>query len=240
MTPLPLHGLPAADASGFASGKKSSRVVAAALLSLLLLTTIPGCSLFVMAGKVFYGDPKIPSKFKQMTQVELSKGEDRILIICSAPESIDSDFSALKIDLADGITRRMKIRHIDVVEPDRVAGWLDDHGSFDDPSELARDFTDVDYIAWIEVQQFSCKEVNSPTLLRGRSTGSTRVYKVEEIGGERIARQLFEGEFTSVHPEHQPISTEGRSATVFQKEYIDRVCDKLAMTFYDVHTSEVK
>jgi hypothetical protein len=221
MTPLPLHGLPAADASGFASGKKSSRVVAAALLSLLLLTTIPGCSLFVMAGKVFYGDPKIPSKFKQMTQVELSKGEDRI-------------------DLADGITRRMKIRHIDVVEPDLVAGWLDDHGSFDDPSELARDFTDVDYIAWIEVQQFSCKEVNSPTLLRGRSTGSTRVYKVEEIGGERIARQLFEGEFTSVHPEHQPISTEGRSATVFQKEYIDRVCDKLAMTFYDVHTSEVK
>lgn len=198
-----------------------------------LACSLPGCSLGVMFSKMLTGDPKMPAEFKSMTREDLTKGKHTVLVVCSAPESVESDLSTLKFDLIDGITRRMKLHGVKVINPDQVASWIDEHGGIgSDPSEMARDF-DADYIVHIDVMTFGFREPNSPKLLRGQSSGFVRVFKVEEAGGQRLAHNVYSNEFKSIYPVHQPVSEQGRSAVTFQKDYLDRVCDQLAEKFYD-------
>jgi hypothetical protein len=207
--------------------------LATPVLGLLLAFVLPGCSLGVMAGKMLRGEPLQESQFKEMTGTDLSKGKAKIVIICSTPSSVESDLSSLNLDLIDGITRRMRVNGVDVVNPDEVAKWIDDNGGvITDPSEMARAF-EAEYVAWIDIYTFTLREENSPKLLRGQSTGFIRVYKVEEIAGERTALSAFNTEYKTTYPEHQPISDTGRSVITFQKEFVDRMCDDLATKFYD-------
>lgn len=202
-------------------------------IALVGALAISGCSLGVMAGKMFTGEPLRPAQFRAMTGTDLTKGEQKIVVICSTPTSVDADLSSLNIDLIDGITRRMKVHGIDVIDPDEVAKWIDDNGGVvADPSEMARAF-EADYVAWIDVYGFSLREENSPKLLRGRASGFLRVYQIQEVSGDRTALTAFNTEFKSTFPQHQPISETGRSALTFQKEFVDRICDELAEKFYD-------
>ncbi|MBI1345102.1 hypothetical protein GC163_02310 [bacterium] len=206
---------------------------AAATALLSLVVAISGCSLGVMAGKMLTGEPLQPAQFKAMTGVDLTKGKHKIVIVCSTPTSVDESLSSLNLDLIDGITRRMKVNQVDVVNPDKVARWIDDNGGvITDPSEMANAF-DADYVAWIDLYSFSLREENSPKLLRGRTTGYIRVYQVQEVGDSKTVLTAFNTEFTSTFPHHKPISELSRSQLTFQKEFIDQICDELAEKFYD-------
>ena len=208
------------------------------LTTLLVLLTLPGCSLFVMAGKMLTGDPTVTAQFQVMTGTDLTKGKHRVVVVCTVPAAVTEELSSLNVDLIDGVTRRMKLEGIDVVKADQVARWIDDNGGVvSDPNAMARAF-DVDYVVWIDLQMFSLREdvsreQDQSHLLRGRVQGFIRAYKVEEVGDDRLALTAFNREFTTTYPPHQPVSEVGRSALLFQKEFIDRVCDQLAETFYD-------
>jgi hypothetical protein len=193
-----------------------------------------GCSkMLVGGGKILFGDPKLPSEFTTLTREDLSKGNKTVLVVCSTPEAVEADVSTLKLDLIDGVTRRMKLHGVKIINPDQVANWLDEHGGIgSDLQELARDF-ETDYIAWIDVQSFDLREPNSPKLLRGHTSGYIRVFKVEEEAGERQALKVYQTEFALTYPQHQPLSEQGRSATVFHKEYVDYLCNLLAERFYN-------
>lgn len=200
----------------------------------LSITSIVGCSKMLLAtGKLLNGDPKQTAEFTLLTKENLAKGTKTVLVACSAPEAVDANTSTLKLDLIDGITRRMKMNHVKTIKPDLVAEWVDDHGGMNaDPQELARDF-DADYIAWIDVQSFSLREPNSPKLLRGNTSGYIRVFKVQGEGDARRALKVYQTEFSLIYPLHQPISEQSRSATVFHKDYVDHLCELLAERFYD-------
>lgn len=203
------------------------------LATLVIAVPTSGCSLGVMAGKMLRGEPMQAAQFKAMTGVDLTKGKHNIVVICSTPSSVDGELSSLNLDLIDGITRRMRIHGIEVINPDEVAKWIDDNGGvITDPSEMARAF-EADYVAWIDIYEFTLREPNSARLLRGTTTGFVRVYQVEKVGTERTALSAFNSEFKTMYPPHQPVSETGRSALTFQKEFIDRVCDELAEKFYD-------
>jgi hypothetical protein len=195
--------------------------------------SLPGCSLGVMFGKMVMGEPLIPAEFRKMTQTDLTKGKHTVLVVCTAPDSVDSENSTLAYDLIDGVTRRMKLHGIKVVNPDLIASWIDENGGIgSDPTELANEF-DTDYIVFIDVQSFSFREPNSPKLLRGQASGFVRAFEVTEIGGNRRINNVYSSEFTSTYPKHQPVSEQGRSSLIFQKEYMDRFSDVLAEKFYD-------
>ncbi len=197
------------------------------------LCVLPGCSLGVMFSKMLTGDPMIPAEFKSRTRVDLAKGKHTVLVVCTTPTSVESELATLKFDLIDGVSRRMKLNGVKVINPDLVATWIDEHGDAGpNPSDLARDF-EVDYIIQIDVESFGLREPSSPKLLRGQSSGFVRVFKVEEAGPQRIAHNVYSNEFASSYPTHQPISEQGRTALTFQKDYVDRVCDQLAKKFYD-------
>lgn len=200
----------------------------------LTCAALSGCSLFVMGQRMLLGDPLLKSEFRTFTHVDLTKGKHKLLIICSTREAIDAELSTLKIDLIDGITRQLRREGVDVVDPDAVATWLDDHGGLPtDAGDIARDFPDVDYIAWIDVDRFTYREDNSEALLRGRSQGYVKVFRVSEVDDARITNTVFTKEFNSVYPPHQPISEVNRSAEIFRRDFVRRVSDELAHKFYD-------
>lgn len=192
-----------------------------------------GCSLFVMGQKMLFGEPLSTSEFKTFTRVDLTKGKHRLLIVCSTPSAVDSDISTLRIDLIDNVTRQLKREGVLVVDPDEVAAWMDDHGGLpDDPSELAEKF-DVDYIAWIDVEEFNIHEENSSDLLRGRSRGFVKVFRVSKVDDQRMASSVFSKEYNTVYPPHAPISQVNHSPEIFRREFTYRVAEHLAHKFYD-------
>ena len=159
-----------------------------------------------MAGKMFMGDPLIPADFKNQTKEDLTKGKSTVLVVCTAPDSIDSDHSTLAYDLIDGITRKLQLHNVKVINPDLVAGWIDEHGSSHaHPERLARDF-ETDYNIIIEVHGFSFREPNSPKLLRGQSSGIVRAFEITEIGGRPACQQLSSSRNSS-----RPIRNTSRS-----------------------------
>lgn len=198
-----------------------------------LVASLPGCSLGVMFGKMLNGEPKVPASFRTKVREDLTKGKHTVLVVCSAPDSVDSENSTLAVDLIEGITRRMRLHGIKVIDPDLVARWIDENGGVGkDMSALAEDF-DTDYIVSIDIQSFSYREPNSPRMLRGQATGFARAYDVVEVGGRRQTQMVFSEEFASIYPKLQPIAEQARSSQTFQKEYVSRVCDEMAEKFYD-------
>jgi hypothetical protein len=212
-------------------------------LPLLLLAAITmvlgGCSLGVMTGKMLRGEPLRTAEFHGMTGIDLGKGKHRIAVVCSTPAAVESDLTSLSFDLIDGVTRRMKVHGVDVVDPDVVAKWIDDNGGVvTDPEAMVNAF-DADFIAWIDIDTFTLREDETKSkLLRGRTNGFVRVYKAQDVGDGKVALAAFNKEFSSVFPSHQPISELSRSMQSFQKEYIDRLCSELAIKFYDHRPGE--
>ncbi|WP_010586103.1 hypothetical protein [Schlesneria paludicola] len=206
---------------------------AGASIGLCMASTF-GCSkMLVSSGKVLFGDPKLPSEFTTLTKEDLTKGLKTILVVCTAVEGVEDEVSTVKLDVIDGVTRRMRLQGVKVINPERVIDWIDDHGGIvSNPHELAKDF-DTDYIAWIDVQTYNLHEPNSPKLLRGQTSGFIRVFKIEEHDGQRLALRIYEREFALTYPQHQPISEQGRGLEVFQKDYMKNLCDMLAERFYD-------
>ena len=156
------------------SRRDALRKLSVIAVSVAMVST-SGCSkLLLGGGKVLFGDPKIEAEFTKMTKVDLSKGDKTVLVVCSTPESVDAENSSLRMDIIDGVTHRMKLHGVKIINPNRVADWLESRdSSVPDLQKLAQDF-DTDYIAWIEFQTFSLQEPNSQNLLRGQASGYIR------------------------------------------------------------------
>jgi hypothetical protein len=201
-------------------------------VSLAIIGGLSGCSLAVMAGKMFFGDPKMISTFTSATGVDLTDGDDTLLVICQAPH-LANDVPTLEYDLTDGILRRLRQAGVKTVPPDEVSRWLDQNGGeFDDVSELADQF-DADYIAVVQIREIRFFEENSRDMLRGFAQAAVSGYEVRSVDDRRTAMQVFSNEFRTKHPRFQPVPVHQKSERVFQKEFIGQLSLQLARQFHD-------
>ena len=84
---------------------------------------LPGCSLFVMGGKMLLGDMKQSSQFHQATHFDLAKSDAKVLVLCTASESIRAEYAAVEFDVLEGLIHRLKSHGIKkIVSPNAVAG----------------------------------------------------------------------------------------------------------------------
>lgn len=206
------------------------------LVGLLIVASVAGCRFNVAILRGIIGDFEEPSAFEQRLDVDLSKGNHRLLILCSAGHGVTNESASLPIDILSKVSGRLRSRGIDVVDSDDVANWLDDNGSWDDLTSLAAEF-DADYIAVIHVQNLTFKEPNSTNLFRARASGDIRVYEVlaDEDGyvAERYGTAINE-----VYPKTYPISAEKTSEGMFQKQTLDYLSDIFARQFHSYHQRE--
>lgn len=199
----------------------------------LMLSCLSGCSLFVMAGKMIWGDPKTAAAFSNQTGIDLTDGEHTLLVVCRTPHLIKNELPTFEYDLTDGLLRRLRQAGVKTISPDDVSEWLDDNaGEFESATELAEDF-DADYIAVVDMSEVSFNESNSPGMFRGSAQGSIRAYEVQTVGERRQAYQVFSGGFDTQYPRFNPVSVHSVSKRVFQKQFVDHLNQHIARQFHD-------
>jgi hypothetical protein len=192
-----------------------------------------------MGGKMLLGDMKQDSQFHQATHVDLAKTHSKVLILCSANETIHADYAAVEFDILEGLIHRLKAHDIDkIISPNAVAGWIDEHGGrFDDLQPIAEHFG-AEYVIYVDLSKFTCLEDNSPNLLRGQAEGRVRAYKTDGTGSEKRLVEVMSSDFNAKYPQGNPISIDKKSAKNFQQEFVDRVSMQLSLIFYDHSRSE--
>lgn len=215
--------------------QSTRRSVAAAIVCALLASILPGCSLGVMAGKMFFGDPKVKSHFRAATGVDLTKGEKSLLIVCQAPHGILNKYPSMQLDVVDRMTRHLETRHVNVVPSDDVANWVDDHGDWGDFSELADEFN-ADYVMLIEIESFICSVPDSPNLLQGKTSGKVTVLESDQDKSQDLI-QAFERTFSIEFPGY-PVPRESKSESLFTEGFLDEVAIHLCHYLYDHRVSE--
>jgi hypothetical protein len=214
---------------------RSSRCRAGVVLGLLLslvVTVGSGCSLVVMAGKMFLGNPRLASEFTMATGVRLGDAEETVVVIARVPSYLSGDLATLESDLITGVTDRLIRESIKATEADEVIDWIDERGTSDDVEGAARKF-ETDYIVHIELEEFENREENTSSLHRGRARGTVRAYKVELVGGKRVPRMIFDREFQTKHPRQQPVLVGEVTQTAFARRHLEQLCGDLARKFHD-------
>ncbi len=214
-----------------------------ALLSLVLIGT-SGCSLFVMAGKAILGDPKKPAEFRTVTGTDLTDGKDAVVIICTAPHRVTSDYPALQIDIVDKVSRLLETRNVKVVSSGDVATWFDDHGEWGDYSELATEFN-ARFVVHVDLREFKHQVPQSENLLQGQAEGHISVHEYRAVGESESKSKhfvpvtlAFDRDFRLMYPSTYPVPRESRSEDLFVQGFIDRVAQTIGLHFYDARMSE--
>jgi hypothetical protein len=223
---------------------RNARRLRFAVVLLLSCISLCGCiNTSVMFGKALFGDPQVKSEFEQRTGISLVKDERKIAVICTAPSFVTAEFDGLQYDVQEEVTRRMRIRKLNVASDDDVISAMNGTGGRFDQDALAAALDDVDYIIHVDIESFTHTEDGTAKLYRGRSNGIIYAYEVDRgpdaIGGPR-ARKVFYQEFKTEYPKtQQPIPAEQMAARVFKQRCVDQLADVVGRTFYDVATSEM-
>ncbi|MCH2201050.1 MAG: hypothetical protein MK102_03705 [Fuerstiella sp.] len=201
------------------------------LMAAVLLPGLCGCGLIITAGKMVMGESKSPSSFEQITGTNLVESKDRLLIICTAPHRVLVEFPSVQLELLDRISQNLERREIQVVSPDDVAAWYDDHGEWGDYSELAEHFG-ARYVVHLSLRTFSFLEPESTNLLRGRSEGTVKVYEIDSKGSIPVFK-TFERDLRVKFPEIHPVPRESGSDDVFVNKLINRLALQTSQLFHD-------
>ncbi len=200
----------------------------------LAVSVLPGCSLFVIAGKMFFGDPKQKSQFRRSTGIDLTKGEKSLLIACSAPHGVLNRFPSIQIDLVDRMSHLLKTRGVKVISSDQVATWLDDHGDWGDFGELSDHFK-ADYVVHVNITQFEVDLPNSSNLQQGKMSCRVEIMDCKKGDSPSV---VFDNTYDMNYPKF-PVQTESKSERIFLESFMKNVSVSLAQLLYDHRTSEV-
>jgi hypothetical protein len=212
------------------TGSTHAHLAWAGLCALVIANA--GCSLFVMAGKMINGDPLTKPAFEDYTGKSMPDEGKKVAVICSAPESIKLEYPSIEADMLGDLTRTLATQKIDIIKPHKVASWIDDNGGVvDDIAELARE-VGAEYVIQVRIDNFTYKEENSPTLLRGRSSGSVTVWETDLDDSKSHAQQIFNNGFSSVYPNHQPRSDTEVTPSAFRKKFLTDITRDVGQNFY--------
>ncbi|HAA49986.1 MAG TPA: hypothetical protein DCE43_09705 [Planctomycetaceae bacterium] len=197
----------------------------------VLVGTLPGCSLGVMAGKMLFGDPRMPAEFTMATGVNLVDSEHTVVVVARVPTYLSGDLATLEPDLITGVTDQLLRESIQATPADEVIDWIDERGTSDAVDAAAEKFG-TDFVIHIDLSTFENLEEKTSWLHRGRSAGTVTAFKVESVDGKKVPRMIFERGFDERHPRRQPVPVGEVSRTVFVRRHLDQLTNDLARKFH--------
>ena len=208
-------------------------------LSLVFVAHLSGCQIIIGTLLTLQGRPMTTCHFTSMTKKKLTEKGKKVIVLSSSTAVAQSEEPSLDLDVIAEVSRRLKIEKVNVVDPHKVANWIDDHGGITDETALAPigvKFA-ADYIVLFKFDKFGYLEENSPSLFRGHA--SYKVVVVEMVdakgspGGKR-AKIIYNKPFESKYPGNQPISAEQvGSPDLFKTQYLGRLSQELGRLFID-------
>ena len=213
---------------------RSRRFAAAAVLAAgvcLTACALPGCSLFVMGGRMIFGDPINDPVFTEATDVDLTDGEHAVLVLAKSPESAKAGFPEVDQEVMRRVGRLLRAEGVEVVRSDDILDWVEERGGTWNEYHLgaAAARFGADYIVTVELDSFTWTEPHSPDLFRGRSGGSIRTFEADPENSS--AGAVFTGSYESLYPTHAPKQAGNVTEKLFREQFLDRLCLQVSQQF---------
>ncbi len=112
------------------------------------------------------------------------------------PSIFPKNEPSLDLDVIAVVSRRLKANKVTVVDPHKVATWIDDHGGITNSTDLdpiGLEFA-ADYIILFKFTDFGYSEPNSPGMYRGHAAVKIVVVEMvnrqECVGGQEGENHL--------------------------------------------------
>jgi hypothetical protein len=197
---------------------RTNLIAATACGTLLLASTLSGCSAISTVSYWLYGN-KAPAKFEGL------EGK-RVAVVCLDADSLKGPGGeAERVARAVATTLGYNVADIKLVRPAEIADWLDNHDQdITDYKDIGRGVK-ADMVLGIDLESFSIHE--GQTLLKGRANVATRVYDMQR-GGEVVYES----------PSHEIAWPENGARHVTENEanfrtaFIHTLAHRIARDFY--------
>ncbi|HWE35334.1 MAG TPA: hypothetical protein VG406_02095 [Isosphaeraceae bacterium] len=203
------------------------------------LLAVAGCN----PQTFFFLQPNNPSIPRSATDLDL-KGK-RVVILTHAAADTTLNSPGIDLEIAQRLASilRKKVKKIDVVDPDKVRSWAEDHPSWTKPSEAAEKF-EADVVVYLEFDRFSLEDWRSPGLFEGRSTVQVKVTEMEYPKDDkgrpnkskpREPREVVNDTKETAYPKHQGAMAPSNevSRSVFRSKFVTEVVKDISGIFVD-------
>jgi hypothetical protein len=200
-------------------------------LALTLTISTTGCNVVMLMGYLIGGPPTIEPDFNKQTKKSLvSKGSKvkSVAIVCYADKELKWDNEAVDHELSRYVAYRLTSHKINVIDPDRIHAWMDEHADWDKPSEIGEALK-ADYVIYIDLKEFGLYEPNSQNMFRGHSDIIVSVFDVVDDDGHSI----YSREIASRYPTEMPVSADTLPFENFKKLYLSRLSEEIGRLFYE-------
>lgn len=172
------------------------------------------------------------------TVVYLAKGTDtaaecndlkdkKVVVVCRPLTELTFGCTSAPAELAAEVGRQLKAhlkRKIEIVDPDDLADWTDEHG-VDDYVEIGRNL-EADMVVGIDMMSFNV--LLGQTLLQGKSQVKVAVYDLKQDGEIVFQKSLPQ----IVFPENHGIPMQEKPEEEFRQQYIRVLADDIGSLFY--------
>ena len=211
----------------------------AALATTLLagagLLSLPGCGELLYFLQPF--DPVVPAPGPSL------KGK-KVVVLTHVSPGAGADYGDLTRDLSREVVSlfRKKVGKVQVVDPDKVAEWVEAHPSWTDHSEVLKAF-EADMAIFFDVTKFDTEDPRSPGLMEGNSNIHIQAWefahpknsKGREIGSQpKEASRLYDEQADTTFPIRGPIPRDtGITPSSFRIKFLKLVATELSWHFVD-------
>lgn len=203
------------------------------LLLAVVTSACTGCNLIVGLGYFIGGPPSIEPVFDQQTKISLRDDDKTVAVVCFAPKELKFDVDDIDASLARHVAHQLSSHGVNVIRPGQVQAWLDSNDDWDSPAEVGRAL-EVDWVIYIDLEEYSLFEKNVSNLYRGRTSAMVKVFDMNDGQGH----ELFKQELVSQYPIRQPVPTSDVSYNRFKMLYMTFLSNQIGRMFYEHFTAD--
>ena len=226
------------------------RSLANARVRLALVALLAGGSLLGISGC----DPRSLAYFLQpfeptiAPECETVLQGKKIVILCSGRLRLDGRILLAGARPRQGALLRSagvfsKIKKLTVVDPDKVATWIDSHPQGGRPgTEVARDF-DADIVIFLEVEQFQTQNPGDLNMLHGEARVHIKAFEMDYPRNSKDkpikdqpkeAKEIYDSIAEPSFPDRGPIPIDsGSSKPKFRKTFLKVVAKSVSWHFIE-------
>jgi hypothetical protein len=168
----------------------------------------------------------------------------KVVVLSHATAGSQAEFPGMDRDLnRDFVNQiRKKVKKVTVVEPEKVATWVEAHPKWTDPSDAARDF-EADIVIFLEVEQFQIQAPGDLNVLQGTAKVHIQAFEMKppkNSKGKPIhdqpkeSQSVYDDYQESTFPIRGPISMDsGIGRAAFKNKFVQIVASECSWHFVE-------
>jgi hypothetical protein len=168
----------------------------------------------------------------------------KIVILCNVTSAAMAEFPSLERDVPRDLASvfRKKVKKITIVDPDKVATWVEAHPHWTDPGDAGRDFG-ADVVMFLEVEQFQSQTPGDLNMVHGDARVHIQVFEMQYPKNSKDkplkdqpkeAHNIYDSYAESSFPNRGPLPIDtGTSRAQFKHTFLKIVVKEISWHFVE-------